>query len=353
MGRTPVLRTVLGDVEPAEMGFTLSHEHLVCDSSSWFRRPTREDDLAYVDAEPALDNLWWMRQHPNSNRRVLRLDDENLAVEELRQFRHHGGSTVIELTATGLGRDAGALARIAAQTGLHIVAATGLYVEKSHPSWVRGATVDDLTERFVSEIEYGIDGSAIRAGVIGEIGLSEPIGAGERKALQAAARAQQRTGAAISVHTAAHATEADTALRALEILAGEDADLSCVVMGHMDTTLHRPTYHRAVLELGCMLEFDLFGHEFFESENDFVCPGDLEKTRAVAALVQAGFRDQLLLSHDVCYKIQLQHYGGYGYAHLLRNILPRFVLEGVPAEVVVDILTRNPRRVFPLGSASS
>lgn len=78
-----------------------------------------------------------------------------------------------------------------------------------------------------------------------------------------------------------------------------------------------------------MVEFDLFGHEFFESEHGFQSFGDTEKCRTVAALVADGYAGRLLLSHDICYKIQLQSCGGYGYAHLPRNILPRLRLLGI------------------------
>jgi phosphotriesterase-related protein len=97
-----------------------------------------------------------------------------------------------------------------------------------------------------------------------------------------------------------------------------------------------------------MVEFDLFGHEFFESENGFQSFGDTEKCRAVAGLVADGCADRLLLSHDICYKIQLQSYGGYGYAHLLRNILPRLRLLGVAEADLEQMTVHNPRRVLAL-----
>ena len=204
----------------------------------------------------------------------------------------------------------------------------------------------------VVEITDGVRGTGIRCGVIGEIGLSWPIHPDELKALRAAARAQRRTGAAITIHTAAHAIEEDSALIAADVLGDEGADLSRVVMGHMDTSLHRLDYHRAVLERGCYVEYDLFGHEFFESENSFQSFGDTERVRAVATLVAEGATAKLLLSHDICYKIQLQRYGGYGYAHLLRNIVPRLALVGVAPPVARSILTDNPRSAFAIDRAA-
>ncbi|MBA2558281.1 MAG: phosphotriesterase-related protein, partial [Propionibacteriales bacterium] len=160
--------------------------------------------------------------------------------------------------------------------------------------------------------------------------------------------AQRVTGAAISVHTAAHAVEVDSALEVADILESAGADLTRVVMCHLDTSLHRPCYHREVLARGAVIEYDLFGHEFFESENDFQSYGDTETARALVSRVEEGWGDQLLMSHDVCYKIQLTAYGGYGYAHILRNIVLRLRLLGLDVADINRIIMGNPRRIFPL-----
>ena len=344
----PALRTVLGDVDSSEMGITLPHEHVLCDSSTWFCAPTDPEGALLAVAEPTLENLWWMRQHPNSNRFLLYLDDVDVAVRELDAFAKLGGRTVVDLSCVGLGGQPEQLAVVSRRTGLNLVLGTGFYVDASLSDDVRAASVDELTEHLIGDLTEGIGGTDIRAGVIGEIGMSHPLAPVEERSLRAAARASQATGAAISVHTAAHAVDVDSALRAADILGEEGADLSRVIMGHMDTTLHRPDYHRRVVDLGCYVEFDLFGHEFFESENDFISPGDYAKTKAVSRLIAEGYASQILLSHDCCFKIQLRTWGGYGYAHLLQNILPRFVLEGVPESVVLGIMTDNPARVLPL-----
>jgi phosphotriesterase-related protein len=343
-----MLRTVTGDVDPALMGITLPHEHVLCDSRVWLQEPADAIGRHYASAEPSLDNLWWMRQFPNSNSAVLVLDDEVLAVSELQAFSQAGGATVVDLTPASLGRDPLALARIARRTGLNLVAGTGYYIVASHPPSLRATSVEDLAEGMVAEIHVGIDGGDVRAGVIGEIGVSHPLHPDEHKVLCAAAQAQSHTGAAISVHTAAHAVDVDSALEVADILEGAGADLSRVVMCHLDTSLHRPDYHREVLARGAVVEYDLFGHEFFESENGFQSYGDTETARALVARVEEGWVERLLISQDVCYKIQLTAYGGYGYAHILRNILGRLRLLGLGDQEIDRIVKDNPRRVFPL-----
>lgn len=337
-----VIRTVDGDLSPDGLGPVLPHEHVICDSSIWYNADSALAHPDYADAEPELGILWWMRQYPNSNKSVLRLTDQQLAAKELAVFRDHGGGLVADLTTVGLGRDVEALRSVSRACGIGIVAGTGFYVAAAHPAWVRHSSIDALAGFMAREITEGVDGTGIRCGVIGEIGVSHPIQLEEERVLRAAARAQRLTGAAISVHTAAHAPGADSALEVADILQAEGADLSRVVMGHMDAMLHRPGYLRRTLARGVMVEFDLFGHEFFESENAFQSFGDTEKCRAVAALAADGYASQLLLSHDVCYLIQLESYGGYGYSHLLRNILPRLRLLGVTEGDLELMTVHNP-----------
>lgn len=348
MRNGPALRTVLGDIDPSTMGITLPHEHVFCDSQVWLQPP--QDDLGrrMADAEPQLSNLWWLRQWPNSNREVLILNDPDVAAAELAEFRDHGGRTIVDVTPAALGRDVVGLANLAARLRINIVAGTGHYVAAAHEPWIHRASVDQIAERMISEINEGVGATKIRCGVIGEIGMSWPVHPDEKKVLTGAAVAQQDTGAAITVHTAAHAIEEDSALAACDILKAAGADLTRTVMGHMDTTLHRPDYHRNVLDRGCRIEYDLFGHEFFETENSFQPFGDTETARAVAARVDEGWAEQMLLSHDICYKIQLQRWGGYGYAHLLRNIRLRLQMLGVSPDTFHILTVSNPAAVFPL-----
>jgi phosphotriesterase-related protein len=348
MSGCQIIRTVEGDVPAREMGAILPHEHIICDSGVWLNAESARAQPELAAAEPELGNLWWMRQFPNSNCSVLRLDNPEIAARELGEFSSRGGGAVVDLTTDGIGRDVAALRSVARASGVRIIAGTGFYIAAAHPPWVRQASVDDLATFMVREITEGVGGTGIRCGVIGEIGVSHPIDPAEVRVLRAAARAQRVSGAAISVHTAAHAGSADSALDVANILRDEGAEMSRVVMGHMDAMLHRPGYLRETLARGCMVEFDLFGHEFFENENNFQSFGDTEKCRTVAALAAEGYANQLLLSHDVCYKIQLQTYGGYGYAHLLRNIVPRLRLLGVADDILDQMTMHNPRRMLSL-----
>ncbi len=65
-------------------------------------------------------------------------------------------------------------------------------------------------------------------------------------------------------------------------------------------------------------------------------------------LVADGLAGSLVLAHDACYKTDLVAWGGDGYGHILRNIMPRLRDAGVADEAIRRMLVENPRRVLPL-----
>lgn len=345
----PTLRTVLGDIPLDRMGATSSHDHVLIDGAIW-TLPTPEGSPPGVDStDPRIEDLWWHRQYPNSTNANYVLDDVDLAIAELASFAEAGGSTIIELTPTrAMGRDPLLLRAVAEGTGLNIVAGCGHYVQASHPASVSTASEEDLASQFIAEITEGIEGTAVRAGVIGEIGASHPITVDEAKVLRASVLTQRATGAAISIHTACDALDAHSALDIAEVLSAAGGDLSRVVMGHLDTFAHDEAYLLDVLATGSYLAFDLLGNETFHSEYGFVIPGDSEKIRAIVRLVEAGFGDRILLGHDTAMKIQLCRYGGYGYAHMLRHIVPRLRLSGLDEAAITRLTTGNPAAAFAL-----
>ena len=277
----------------------------------------------------------------------MRLSDEQLAIQEVEEFRSRGGGTIVEVTNQSIGRDVDALARLSRATGVNVVAATGYYIDASHTPWLRQATIDEIAAVMARDISAGVDGTGIRAGIIGEIGVSDPITESEIKVLRAAARAQIETGAAITIHNAAR-NGARSGTQVADVLEEEGTDLTRVVMGHMENSIDSPQHHRDLARRGCFIQFDMFGQDEFESAFPYIHAGDAQRTRAVRSLVDDGFGSQILLSHDVCYLLHLQRYGGYGYGHLLRNVRLRFIHEGMPEEVFWSILTDNPRRVIPM-----
>jgi phosphotriesterase-related protein len=349
-----VLRTVNGDLPLDSMGITLSHEHVLVDGSQWMVDPITENDRQLSSKSPAMEDMWWLRQWPNTSRTNYLLDDFDLSVQELGFFAELGGSTVIDMTCSAtMGREIEKLKKISKDTGINIVAGCGHYVEASHSRQVAMSDANELADVLINEIRIGVDGTEIRAGVIGEIGVSHPITVNETKCLHAAAIAQKETGASITVHTACDALGARSAIDAASCLLEFEADLSRVVMGHVDTFAHDIEYLVSIIEMGCSVAFDLFGNETFHSEYGFAIPGDSEKIRSVVALCDRGLAEHIFLGHDTAMKIQLRKYGGYGYGHIIRNIVPRFRLSGLDEKHINQMLIENPKRMFCVDSISA
>ena len=188
------VRTVLGDIEPAEVGMTSMHEHLFIDFTVVFQPPVEATAKARAYEPVSLSNLGRIRYDPFSSATNLLLLDEDEAIEEVGHFKRVGGGTIVDVTTIGIGRDPVGLANIARATGANIVTGAGYYIAPSHPDGMDDVTVDDLTAEMVTDVTTGIGNTGIRAGIIGELGCGWPLHDNERKVLLAAAVAQQETG---------------------------------------------------------------------------------------------------------------------------------------------------------------
>lgn len=342
------VHTVLGPVAPADLGVVLPHEHVFFDLRPRFTAPTGVP--ATLTGEPVqLANLAWVRYHQRNNRDNLVLDDVGLLASELEKFRAAGGGTVVDLSPQCAGRDVAKLVKVARATGLTVIAGTGFYVEEFQSAATKAASVEELAAVMVAELSIGIadpvgEPTGVRAGIIGEIGCSWPLADSERRVLQAAALAQQQTGAAISVHPG---RDEDAPYQIAAILQEAGADLSRVVMGHIDRTFAGHEMVARLADLGCFLEFDLFGQESSHIRyGPLDLPTDLGRLRVIERLVRAGYGAQVLVSHDIALKHHLSAYGGHGYAHLLDRVRPRMPEAGLSDAETDQILRANPARLL-------
>jgi phosphotriesterase-related protein len=330
--------TVLGTVAADALGITLPHEHVLLDLTCLWTPPRDPARAFLVEAPLCLSTRGLLACDPYHSRPNLRLDDPDLAAAELGYFKELGGQTVVDLSTRTIGPYPAELAVISRRTGLHIVMGTGFYVRTAHPDWVAEASVEALAEQMVRELQEGFTGTSVRAGIIGEIGTRSPVHPHEEKCLRAAARAQRATGAAINVHLAIFGQEGH---RVLDILQQEGADLSRVALSHLD---ERPdtAYQRSLAERGVYLEFDCFGSECYWDQDGEREASDAERVEALLRLLDGGLERQILLSQDICTRMQLRHYGGMGYDHLLRTIVPRLRLRGVDEAVIRVMMVENP-----------
>jgi len=348
MGRSELtgkVQTVLGLIAPEDLGITLPHEHLVSDGSCWFVDPSEATEKAMVHHPVTLDILWWLRYHLFQNMDDLLLLDEQEATEEAVRFRLAGGNSIIELSNIGLGRDPAALARISRATGLNVIMGSGYYLAVSHGPEMDAKTEEEIADEIVRDIMVGVGNSGIRSGIIGEIGCSWPLTDNERKSLRAAARAQQSTGAALNVHPG---QGEEAAMEIVKILGDAGADLTRTIIDHIDRAVRKPENRIELAKTGCYLEYDLFGREGYYPIHHRVIdlPNDAQRTNEIIELINKGYLGQILISQDIWNKTQRCAYGGWGYAHILRDTLPVMRVKGVTEEQIHMIMVENPRRLL-------
>jgi len=302
------INTVTGQIRPDELGLVLPHEHVFHDS------------------------------YELTNNSGLILSDRNVAVAELRDLKGAGCDTLVDQTVHGLHPEPERLRSVAEEVGINIIAGTGFYWEKFHPSWLSDMTTTSIVRLLVSDITEGFAGTDIKANILGEIGTHHRrISPAEERVLRACAIAQRET----HVPIATHALFTRVGLDQARILEEAGADLDKVVIGHCDT-VPDVEYHVELLEAGVWIAYDAIGQLDKQS--------DERRADAIMDLVGRGWGHRILLSNDVGKRQALKAYGGNGYVHLIAVFLPLLRERGAD-EALIDQLTRsNPQELFTFAS---
>lgn len=292
-------------------GYVLPHEHVLLDMRVWWEGEGSWSELDDSDESVGIEMLDQLRKRPVSTlRENLVLGDWYLAAKELRLARDTGCNLVVDLTTQGLDPLPHLARKAADLAGLDLVVPVGRYLSEALPPAERDRTVEELENDWLQGIEQGIDGCSV--GIIGEIGTGAEVSPSEKRALQAAARVQERSGLAINVHLHPYARRG---LEVLKILEDSGADLSQVALSHCDGEIEI-SWLDELLQRGCYVEFDLFGTnpEWEIAGKGFA--SDAQRVDALEDLCSSGYENRLLLSHDICTRAALRRYGGWGYAHL-------------------------------------
>ena len=316
---TTLVETVLGPVPDDQLGIIMPHEHL----------PVAHHSEAIEPPEGYRDTLGRMQR------------------EVIRDAASYGVRTLVDVTPIGLGRLAPMMQRISRDTGMHIVASTGFYIDGHRPAWVKERSVEELAALFVRELTEGMQGVSAKAWMI-KIGAgARELSAEDRKVFRAAAVASRATGAAITTHSCGAIREHFDAL----IEAGADPDR--LYLGHADFGEDN-TDHRYVAEQGGHLIFTCWGIQHFVDQD--VLAG------RIVELVEAGYADAVLLSIDYAIEIHenRMHLGSMEYecpqrtpGFLFRYALPRLRARGISDALLRQFTTENPRRMLrrPAGKA--
>jgi phosphotriesterase-related protein len=342
--------TVEGPVPVSDLGFILPHEHILIDPSSFFVPIPSPVEKYREDAPVSLANLSWVRYNTRHSRDCLSKLDFDAALHEVNLFSKSGGDTILDLTSREMGRDPVNLSQISRRTGIHIIIGTGFYTAGTHPPMVETSSVEELAADMIAEIKEGVDGTGTKAGIIGEIGCSWPLGAGERKVLEAAAIAQRQTGLAITIHPSRNEAGPSDAIG---VLRSAGADLGRVVICHMDRCGYTLGTRVNILASGCYVEYDLFGKEGYYPAGPALAdghlpdmPNDVARIKEIADLIERGWGDRILISHDNCLKTNFTLWGGPGFAHIIDHAIPYMRVYGY-AEGQIRQLTRiNPARML-------
>ena len=339
------IQTVTGPVPETEWGKTLMHEHCLALSTDTYQELTGVDEelktflKSDLCAETRGRALFYMHKHKDNQEQ--RNAEETIA--ELKYYKAAGGYAIVDVTPPGIGRDAAVIKQISEESGVKIVASTGLYIEETHPANTRGMSIPELTDLFLKDLNSGMDGTDIRAGYIGEIGMSDDWTQREVEVLKAAGAASAQSGVAMTVHQPIFQTYGDLIV---DILLAEGVDPDNIILSHCDPTLIDVNYHCGLLERGVRLQFDEFQLEFPVTYGPYVkrwLPRDIDRIRHIKYLCDCGFEDRITVSMDMgLFKPIYRTYGGPGYAYLVDHLYPFFLYEGVTEEQMEKILVRNP-----------
>jgi phosphotriesterase-related protein len=212
---------------------------------------------------------------------------------------------------------------------------------------VADMTEKQLTEWMVRDLTAGIDDTGVCAGIIGEIGLTPALCEDERRLLRACAAAQSETGAPLTIHPPG--LDIRLIREILGILGKNGGRPDRTVICHIDIMGMNLDTARSIADAGCFIEFDTFGHlfpPFLLGESIMSFPSESQRIDAVMRLINEGYLKHILLSQDTFLKVLMASYGGFGYAHLLSNIVPVMLRQGITEEQVHTMMVDNPARLL-------
>jgi phosphotriesterase-related protein len=311
------VQTVLGSVDADQLGFTLSHEHIVCGSPG------------VVRAWPAL----------YGGREALLARAQGI----LERVRRDGVRTMVDATTFDLGREVDLLVEASRASGVHIIAASGMWLAPSPAIQVR--TTPQLADWFIADVEDGLDGTDVRAGII-KVASETELTPMEERILEAAARAHAATGAPILTHSLARVRMGEQQAAVLERFG---VDPGRVVIGHTDDATDLD-YPLALLDRGYLLGFDRlpngrlpeYGTQTVEARMDML-----------ATLAARGYADRIVLSHDdpiwagvLSDEDQRRHIESNPdvISFIPRVVLPGLRERGVSDDAIEGMTVRAPRR---------
>ena len=311
------INSVLGPMNTSDLGFTLSHEHVI-GSSAGIQHVYPE----FLDREGTIKE----------------------AISQLTQAHSEGLRSVIEVSTLDLGRDPRAMEQVSKESGVNIICATGIWRDIPRVFWE--ASPDVIASLFIREIQEGIEGTGIKAGVIKVANDKGGVTSAGEIILRAAARAQKATDVPISTHTWAPERVGE---QQLSIFRDEGVAFNRVYIGHSNDTTDTE-YLTGLMRKGAWIGLDRFpGGKTSDT------PKWEERTKTLKKLIDAGFANQIMLGHDWSPKMggaspemleSRTRYNPDGYLFITRNVLPKLREMSISQETIDQIMVHNPKRFF-------
>jgi phosphotriesterase-related protein len=308
------VNSVLGPLDTADLGFTLTHEHVVTSSAG----------ILQTYLELYGDYARFTEQ----------------AAATLVEARDGGVRTMIDLTTLDLGRDVRLLADLSRRTGVNIIAATGIWRDIPRALFFRSP--DEIAALFVREIEQGIEGTGIKAGIIKVANDAEGVTREGEIILRAAARAARQTGVRISTHSYAPHRVGE---QQVAIFEDEGFDLNRVYIGHSNDTTD-VDYLLGLVRKGVWLGLDR------HQTSSPIGPDWEGRAQTLARLIEAGVGDRLMVSHDwsvlgvsrTSDPLASRSYNPDGWLFASRKVYPRLLELGNTEQQIDALNNENPRR---------
>ena len=337
------IMTVQGEINSEEIGIALPHEHLLVDTRCWMHSAPRELSIRNLVEQPiSIENRGEVVYRNFYFEDNLHQTDVNVAIDEARKFKEVGGNTIVDLTLPGIGRDPEALYKISIATGLNIIMSAGNYVASSWSEEDKKKSEEQIAKDIIKDCTVGVGNMGIKAGIIGEVGISDIKNKIEIKNLHSCALAQKEVGYGINIHCPIWEKDGN---EILDILEKAGANLDKVALSHCDPTLDDVDYHDSLAKRGAYIEYDQFGMELMTYEGEFL-PSDGDRIKAILKQIDKGNIEHILISHDICFKILLTKWGGWGYGHIHNHIIPRLRKAGVTEDQIYKITVENPKRLL-------
>ncbi len=320
------VQTVRGPIDSSQLGVTLMHEHVF---------------VLNTEVQQNYPAKW------NEEERVTD------AIAKLNELKGRGVQTIVDPTVIGLGRYIPRIQRIAKQTDLNIVAATGLYTYNDVPFYFHfrgpGTALDGpevMADMFVQDINEGIAGTSVKAAILKCATEAAGLTPGVERVLRAVAQAHRRTGVPITTHTHAHTHRGRDQQR---VFKEEGVDLTRVIIGHSgDTT--EIDYLKELMDNGSYIGMDRFGIDVLLSFDD--------RVNTVVQLCKQGYAGKMVLAHDAsCFidwfdvEVKDAAMPKWTFTHISDDVLPALRDRGVTEKQIRQMLVDNPRQIFEHGGA--